>query len=796
MAAKKDRYSYGIFQDGLNIKVAQIACNNGVVRIQKLEEIELNYPLYLKESLPEPEFDDSAEFSLPEIDEQEEFALPELDEFDTADTLEEITKEEAITGISELEKFLLKFKIDRGRLAVNANDEQVSYHSFDSDFASGNLKKKMRSEYLSKEEIKQRNYSMDYIINPDKSGLAFVHRGRFELLDALQEINPTISKKKFYYGFIDTNEIALMNLVRANYEFPEDEYVLILYIGIDYKVGIVMRGKNHVRTFPLIVPESDPVTMRQAIYSKVMLEQETSNTNISENVILAGDYVTDDDFEFYVSKTREGQPPVRLELINTDIILEDGISYPKDKIARFAIPIAMAWRSMHPRYGDFYRCNLLPSRIIEGQKYFKIGWHGFVVMALIFFFALSGTTKNLELNQELEQVRQLNKTLEIELRENRGIIAKLNQVKTELMALQENLKKITELTGTKNQWHYILTMLSDTMKSNKISWVSNLRGNEESFEVTGYSTQRRNVIDFSNMFPDGKITSISEYNIEDIPIWEFKISFSYPDPDEILKEKSADIHITEIVPKTTERVVQPTSQPEQVKPQPSRVAQTEKVFGYEVQLLASKDFKQIESLKQIVEQNGYATKTKILTSNGTTIYRLRIDNTVPQPEAIALGETLKNTIPAVKDYWIDQVEKTDINEAPARQPSQATMVVTSSSYKELVSLYYKGRYQQAIDGFAKALKEQPTHPRRYIIEYLMGECYYQLGQLNSAIEYFSKIETQRGSKHPDALIMLGNCYYKIGDYEQAQTFWNRLISSYPSHKLTAIAQRKIVKLEN
>lgn len=296
--------------------------------------------------------------------------------------------------------------------------------------------------------------------------MAFVHRGRFELLDALQEINPIVSKKSFYYGFIDTNEIALINLVRANYEFPEDEYVLILYIGIDYKVGIVMRGES-LTDIPLIVPESDPITMRQAIYSKVMLEQETSNTLISQNIVLAGDYVTDDDLEFYISKNREGQPAVRLELINPDIILEDGVSYPKDKIARFAIPLALAWRAMHPRYKDFYKCNLLPRSIVEGQKYFKIGWHGFLVMALIFFFALSGTTKNLQLKQELEQVRQLNKGLEVELRENRGIIAKLNQVKSELSILQENLKKITEITGRKNQWHYILTMLSDTMRSKK-----------------------------------------------------------------------------------------------------------------------------------------------------------------------------------------------------------------------------------------------------------------------------------------------------------------------------------------
>ncbi len=784
MAVKKKRYSFGIFQDGLNIKIAQLGCNNGVVRIQKLEEIELKYPLYLKETPRDMEFDDSAEFTLPDIDDQDEFSIPEFEEFDTADTLEEITKEEAITGISELEKFVMKFKLERGRLAMNTSDDQISYHPFDADFAHGNLLKKLKHEYLSKDELKKGNYSLDYIINPDKSGLAFVHRGRFELLDALQEINPIVSKKSFYYGFIDTNEIALINLVRANYEFPEDEYVLILYIGIDYKVGIVMRGGNHLRTFPLIVPESDPITMRQAIYSKVMLEQETSNTLISQNIVLAGDYVTDDDLEFYISKNREGQPAVRLELINPDIILEDGVSYPKDKIARFAIPLALAWRAMHPRYKDFYKCNLLPRSIVEGQKYFKIGWHGFLVMALIFFFALSGTTKNLQLKQELEQVRQLNKGLEVELRENRGIIAKLNQVKSELSILQENLKKITEITGRKNQWHYILTMLSDTMRSKKISWISNLTGNDQSFEVSGYSTQRRNIIDFSQMFPDGRITAINEHEIADIPLWEFSISFSYPDPDDIMKEKRTDIHSTEVVP-MEQVAVAPKAE--------SKPPVQKNLHGFEVQLLASRDYNQVESLKKIVDAAGYSTRIGIFTTKGTTIYRLRIDTVLSKSEAIALGETVKRSIPQVSDYWIDKATKGPSVTEPGNRVVSATQPVT---YNELKNLYYKGKYQQAIDGFSAYLTAHPSHPTTYTVTYLMGECYYQLGQLNKAIEYFKKIETQRGSKQPDALIMLGNCYYKIGDFENAKGYWTTLTTSYPSHKYSKIAMRKLAQVEN
>ena len=69
-----------------------------------------------------------------------------------------------------------------------------------------------------------------------------------------------------------------------------------------------------------------------------------------------------------------------------------------EKIARYAIPIALAWKTLEPKNKKFSTTNLLPNKVIENQKYSKIAWHGYLIIAATIFFAFTGLVKNLELN--------------------------------------------------------------------------------------------------------------------------------------------------------------------------------------------------------------------------------------------------------------------------------------------------------------------------------------------------------------------------------------------------------------
>lgn len=550
MKNRKEKIAFGIFQDGLTVRVAQLVSTNNIIRIQRLEEIVRSIPLYTKESTElnnglEPR---ESEIDIAEVSEydSETLNLPEISEYDDTSDTEEIKKEEVSSGIEGLKNLLDTFPIEKGKIALSANDEQISYYQFDSVFSATNLKKNLKSEILSKEELKSKNYELGYFTNPNKSILAFVHRGKFELLNAFQDINAKISKKEYFYSFIDTNEISLMNLVRNNYDFPPEDYVLILYIDVDYRVGIVMKGKAHIKTFPIIVTESDPEGMRQAIYSKVILEQDVANIPITQHVIIAGKNVQDEDVAFFKEKVKSDSTITRLELKNVDLTgLRDDKLLPV-KIARFAIPISLAWKTLDPKNKNFIHSNLLNSKIIESQKHFKVAWHGFLIFIAIFYFAFSGTVKNQQVKEKIVETGRINYNLELELNRYRSLATKISEVTDRINILKKSLIKVEELPTNKNQWHYILKVLSNSLSKNRISWISCLKSGDKDFQISGFTTRRKNLISFSKLFPDCKMAKVSNIEIQGVPVLEFDISFLYPDSIRIPKRVEAKSPSAEI----------------------------------------------------------------------------------------------------------------------------------------------------------------------------------------------------------------------------------------------------------
>ncbi|OPX29905.1 MAG: hypothetical protein B1H06_00740 [Candidatus Cloacimonas sp. 4484_143] len=726
----KEKRAFGIFQDGLNIKVAQLILSNGIIKVESLDETILSSPLFREEEeikdevLPiSPEVEDEDFTDLEDLDE-DAFELPDLSDIDQTEDIEKLDEngDEVLPGQRELQNFLQIFPLDRGKISFSANDEQITYFKFDSDFAKSGLKKKLMKEMLTPKEIKSRNFTLGYIQNPNKSGLAFTHRGRFQLFHALRDINLVLSKERYFYSYIDPNEISLMNLIRHNYEFPADEFVLLLYIGIDYKVGIVMRDGMHIKTFPIIVPEADYETTRQAIYSKVILEQDVSDMAITKNVILIGDHVSDSDIEFFNSKAMDGDLIQRLTLKKLFIQEGTGTHITEENIARFAIPIALAWKTLDPKNKDFYHCNLLPPKVIENQKYFKIAWHGYFVLAGIFFMAYHGTVSNLVIKHDIIGFQKSNASLEIELSRNRGMIVKLNEIKTRLTELESNFEKVELLSGNKNLWYYILNTFSETLAANPISWLGEITSNDTGFDVSGFTTSRRSIITFSELFPDGDISSIMKYEVEDLTIWGFEISYSFPEA-RLIKQKDSPVT----------QLTQEISPEEEVE-------------------------------QEIIEEPKVEPK---MVPKDDTITFISEDQLLQE----ALNDTEESTTrPVVPDEMITR------------------------DYRHILDVYFAGDYQAAIRLFDEFQQNYDYHDLSYDALYYQGECYFLLNKYQDAIRIFTQVYNKGKYKSPDALIMLGNTWEKLENYELAKENWIRVIDEFPSDELAVSARYKIEKM--
>jgi tol-pal system protein YbgF len=706
---KNGKTALGIYQDGLTIKAAQLSVINGKISLTELTETTLSYPLYPHEERPaEPETEFPVESGDVEpisdlADFTEDFKIPDLAELEEADYGSTEEAEPIMTGKQEFQKLISQFPLDTCRISMNALEEDISFTQFDETFSQSHsrskIKKKLRDELLSKEEQKNKDNTFDFIRNKDNSILSFTETGSNDILHALKDINPLISKKRFFYSFIEPIEVSLMNLVRNNYDFSADEYVLLIYIGIDTKFGIVMKGNDFVKNFPLIVPDSDIEHMRQVIYSKIILEQDTSNVNITSNIILSGEMAKDDDVEFFRNRINSGAQISRISLEKLHIPQAKEETFPPERIADYCIPIALAWKTLEGRNRNFYPCNLLPSKIIENQKPFKIAWHGFIVLTAIFYVAFSATFKNLNIGKDIIEINRENSQVELELRKNRAIVIKLQQVKGDIEILQENLKKVDKLIGNKNQWYYMLNVISNSFNDHKISWLTSLNSQEKTFKVSGFTTRKRNVIPFSNLFPNGNVEKVTENTIQNVQIWQYDITFGYPDPIEVAKQKKEGEPGIEFI-KNKEQLKSP---------------------------------------------------------------QVQIENFTPPQE--------KQEEPVKKPQTFSSNDKT--------------------RYNQIIELYFSGHFQKAYDQFNEFLSDFPDSKYSHSASYLLGECLYQMDDIDQAILVFDKVVTQNGIKTPDALMMLGNAYAKNNNVEQAKFYWNRIIHEYPNNSLAPIANEKL-----
>ena len=56
----------------------------------------------------------------------------------------------------------------------------------------------------------------------------------------------------------------------------------------------------------------------------------------------------------------------------------------QESISDYAVPIGVAWKILDQANRDLYAVNLLPAAVKEGQRMFKLAWHGYLLLALLF----------------------------------------------------------------------------------------------------------------------------------------------------------------------------------------------------------------------------------------------------------------------------------------------------------------------------------------------------------------------------------------------------------------------------
>lgn len=120
----------------------------------------------------------------------------------------------------------------------------------------------------------------------------------------------------------------------------------------------------------------------------------------------------------------------------------------------------------------------------------------------------------------------------------------------------------------------------------------------------------------------------------------------------------------------------------------------------------------------------------------------------------------------------------------------------TSAYNLAYNDYLNGRYELAITGFERFLKDFPTTSLAPNAHYWIGESYYSLKDYPKASQAFDVVvhEYPRSEKVAPALFKLGLAAAETGDPLKARTYLKRVIEEFAASNEAKLAKNKLAEL--
>lgn len=507
---KHPRQAFGISEDGTTLRLVHLVRDRSQVYLHDVDRVDLPRSLY--QPLDEPEaptephpWEDNA------AGEQE----ITLDEFDSAYSPD--------VRVSPWETMFNSYYLRQGVIALNINEERL-IRSSEAISGARRLKQYVKSQ-LSPEEYKSKDWQACQVSINQRAQL-WLHKGSNQLLSLLAEYGRT-HRSPLYYQLADANDIALTDYFRVNALDPEKR-TLLVYLGEEYRRAYLFEKGVWITTLPLQITQKSPLP--EIIYSKLALALDSAQLNDPEQIVLCGGLVNAELVE-YLGQQYTHESVGILTFPNIVVNSQRSDLYEKFFLTQFALPLALAYKALYPDDQRYTHSNFLPHKTVEGQKTFKIAWHGLLVLGMIFLLALFGTISLLRGVQRLRDARQSRRELEHTLAQRRIEAAEIQRIRTSLEQQQKNIEVMRGILDGKNAWTEVLGILNRRFSGLPVSWLSNLKKDGKRLAVSGTTTSRSHILRIAESLPQSEIVKVTRAEIKDRTVWAFEIKSDLPQKD-------------------------------------------------------------------------------------------------------------------------------------------------------------------------------------------------------------------------------------------------------------------------
>jgi Tfp pilus assembly protein PilN len=513
-----------LFVDGLELKFVQLSTKGNTVTLRDFKTVALI-----------TKFEEKAAAAVTE-GASEEASFGDIATSDTLGAAAETSiGEETAAGPTSNSTVLLGLLSDlpsaKYTYSFALSEPAVTYQEFETNFGlkGTKLKKKIIEDISATRSTPPLLDSLEMIPTATGGVLAIIREDGLHLFELLSELRSFLGGRLPLVKSIDSADTALMGLVRASYELGESEISVIVYVGHDFSRLIFMQGNNYLHFAPIISEGYGSANVENTIYSRILLEQDNIALSRIDRIILAGESHKISMVEALAPQFPHSTVEY-LKAPELDLSTFDG--QVGEQISEYAIPIVAAWEALDPKAKGFYHTNLIPTSIIEGQKVFKLAWHGWlaalaVIVSIVFFY-----TSILKQNAEIINARDA-------LQKKQARLADIEVLQQRETTLNDEIKKYNlatviydSLAPGSDRWSRVLHYLANSIEDLNSVWIYNLKKddqNSNTLVISGRSVYRTRIPRLASVFERATLRAVRTTTIRGKIIYDFDIAVEQVD---------------------------------------------------------------------------------------------------------------------------------------------------------------------------------------------------------------------------------------------------------------------------
>lgn len=204
-------------------------------------------------------------------------------------------------------------------------------------------------------------------------------------------------------------------------------------------------------------------------------------------------------------------------------------SETQEMVSEYAIPIATGWKALDPKNQAFYQTNILPEKIRDSQRSFKLGWHGYLLLTLVFISTMFFTYRYTSTKLEIAKQENTLSRMQLQLAEVNRLKAIIKGIDDEVARYRVAMNVYDSLVPGSDRWTKTITTLASGVENIRALWFTDVKSVQDAgIEVSGYALYRSRIPKISEMFENTTLRQVIIEPIREDAPQVYKFNFTAP----------------------------------------------------------------------------------------------------------------------------------------------------------------------------------------------------------------------------------------------------------------------------